>query len=206
MAVLKAPMLSLDARGSVGKAITFSKWKGRKYVRTLVKPANPRSGLQVGQRSGVRFQSQQWKNLSAVIQGHWKTLYPTKKITPLNSMVKLNQTRLRQGLGVKQDPTVAAGAVEAAPTAGAAAAQPKSLVVTWVDSVGVNDWCTKIYMSTSTGFTPGPATLIQIIAKGVQTFTVAALKTGTPYYFQLAGNETGGTEGTRTAQFTGTPL
>jgi len=37
------PLYSQDASGTIGKAIVFSKWKGRNYVRKHVKPANPQS-------------------------------------------------------------------------------------------------------------------------------------------------------------------
>lgn len=53
MAKVTSPLMSLDASGSVAGAITFSKWKGRNYVRQLVIPANPRSSGQVASREKV---------------------------------------------------------------------------------------------------------------------------------------------------------
>jgi len=47
MAKVTGPLMSLDASGSVGKTITFSKWKGRNYVRQLTIPANPRTAGQL---------------------------------------------------------------------------------------------------------------------------------------------------------------
>ena len=44
MVKLGGPALSLDASGTVGGILTFSKWKGRPYVRTRVIPSNPKSG------------------------------------------------------------------------------------------------------------------------------------------------------------------
>ncbi|MDZ7721677.1 MAG: hypothetical protein U5R06_02325 [candidate division KSB1 bacterium] len=41
MAKVTAPLFSLDASGTIGKAFTFSKWKGRKQLR-----ANPRFAVQ----------------------------------------------------------------------------------------------------------------------------------------------------------------
>lgn len=205
MAVVKAPLLSLDASGSVAEAITFSKWKGRNYVRQLVKPSNPNSGLQVGVRAGLRFVTQIYASLSATIKGRWKTLGDPQSITSLDAMVQLNQIRVRQDFGVKQDPTLAEGVAEAAPAGPAATAQPLSLKVTWTDSVGADDWATAIYMLAAGVVTPSPATLIRIIKRGVQTFTVVGLITGTVYHFALRGIEKGGTLGTATADFTGTP-
>lgn len=205
MVLVKSPMMSLSASGQLARSVVFSTWKGRALVRKLVKPTNPKSGLQVGMRSGLKFQSQIYKTIGATPQANWKALYKTAKITPLNSMLKTNQVRVRQGLGLIKDPALAAGAVEAAPTGAAVASLPKSLTLTWTDSVGANDWCTVIWGSITNAFTPSTATVVAIIPKGVQTFTKTKLATGTPYYFRLAGSETGGTLGTLAAQVTGTP-
>lgn len=61
MVKVTGPMHSETASGSFAKSIVFSIWKGRAYVRQLVKPSNPRSEGQVAQRaalaSGGRFNS-----------------------------------------------------------------------------------------------------------------------------------------------------
>ena len=41
MVKVAAPMLSLEASGTIANSMTFSKWKGRPYVRTRVTPALP---------------------------------------------------------------------------------------------------------------------------------------------------------------------
>jgi hypothetical protein len=50
MAKVTGPLMSLDASGTVGKTTTFSKWKGRNYVRLRVIPQNPQSADQVDTR------------------------------------------------------------------------------------------------------------------------------------------------------------
>ncbi len=50
MAKVTGPLMSLDASGTVAKTTTFSKWKGRNYVRLRVTPANPQSTDQVATR------------------------------------------------------------------------------------------------------------------------------------------------------------
>lgn len=42
--------MSLDASGTVGKTTTFSKWKGRNYVRLRVTPMNPQTADQQASR------------------------------------------------------------------------------------------------------------------------------------------------------------
>ena len=43
MAKVTNPLMSFDASGSVGNALTFAKWKGRNYVKKWFAPANPNS-------------------------------------------------------------------------------------------------------------------------------------------------------------------
>jgi hypothetical protein len=47
---VSGPMHSDGASGSFGKALVFSIWKGRNYVRTLVTPSNPSSADQITAR------------------------------------------------------------------------------------------------------------------------------------------------------------
>lgn len=205
MARTKGPMMSIDASGTLAGVVTFSKWKGRNYVRKTVTPANPKSGLQTGMRAWLKFITQDWHLLSAAIQTNWKAVAKLNNITPLNAMIALNGDRARRNLGVKQDPTVAEGAVEAAPTAVTATAAPKSVNLAWVDSIGANDWCTLIYMSVTAGFTADISNCIGIVAKGAQKFTVKDLVTGTNYKFRIGGSEKGGTLGTLAAEVNATP-
>lgn len=206
MATIKGPLMSFDASGSVAETIVFSKWKGRNYVRQHVVPSNPETGLQVGVRGMLRFTSQSFATLGAVIIARWKALSDPKSITPLNSFVALNQERERQGFGCKQDPTLPEGAAEAAPAAPSATAQIKSLKIMWTDSVGADDWCTFIHMLKGGAVTPGPDTLLRIIPAGVGAYIATGLETGITYHFRVTGCETGGALGTSSADFTGIPL
>jgi len=50
MAKLTAPLLSLTASGTIAKSVTYGTWKGIKYARQRVIPANPNSAGQQTQR------------------------------------------------------------------------------------------------------------------------------------------------------------
>ncbi len=50
MAKVTGPLMSLDASGTVGNTATFSKWKGRNYVRLRVTPMNPKTNGQAQSR------------------------------------------------------------------------------------------------------------------------------------------------------------
>lgn len=206
MARTTGPLMSLDASGSVASTIVFSKWKGRNYVRQLVIPANPQSGLQVGVRALITFASQYWKTgVSDAHKATWNTLAAQQKISPFNAYIQVNGARNRAGTGFTpvNPPVTAAG--EAAPTAGTATAAYRSLSVAWTDSVGANDTATYIYSSTVTGFTPGPDTLIAIIAHGVEKYIQTNLASGVAVYYRLQGVDNTGNLGSLLAQFTGTP-
>jgi hypothetical protein len=205
MAKTHGGLFSLEASGTVASTITFSKWKGRQYVRVTVVPHNPRSGLQTGMRSAMKFLTQGWKLISGASQTTWDAAAKSAKISPFNSYVGMNQARARQGQGFTEvDPPVPA-AGEAAPTAGSAAAGVKELILAWTDSAGANDWGTFVFMSTTTGFPPSISNLIQVVPHGIMTYTVPRLITGTPYFFRLAGTDKAGNLGALLAQFTGTP-
>lgn len=205
MASVKGPLLSMDASGSVASTITFAKWKGRNYVRELVKPSNPKTAGQVAVRAVLKFVTQTWASLSTVIKTRWADVAASDSITALNAMVRRNGSRGRAGLGMLQDPTLAAGAVEAAPAAPGAAAGYKSLSITWTDSTGADDWATTIWGSTTAGFVAGPTNIIAVVKRGVQLFEYIGLVSGTLYSFKAGGSEKGGTLGTKSAQFQGTP-
>jgi len=63
MARLTAPLLSLDARGQIGKALVFSGWKGIKYARQYVIPANPQSVAQMEVRGIFSTLNELWKRM-----------------------------------------------------------------------------------------------------------------------------------------------
>lgn len=93
MARVTGPLMSIDASGTLGKTLTFAKWKGRNYVRERVIPANPKSALQTGVRSMMSFLSQMWQGIAALDKATWDTLAETKAISAFNAYVSENLTR-----------------------------------------------------------------------------------------------------------------
>lgn len=90
MAQVTGPLMSLDASGSVGGAITFSKWKGRNYVRRRIVPTNPKSGAQVGRRAMMKFLSQGWNALSDAKKASWQTLADQITASTFNAYIRYN--------------------------------------------------------------------------------------------------------------------
>lgn len=62
MATLKAPLLSIDARGKFANSIVYTGWKGIKVARQHVVPANPKTADQITQRGYVTSVVSAWKN------------------------------------------------------------------------------------------------------------------------------------------------
>lgn len=99
MALVKGPLFSLEAAGQVGKAIVFSKWKGRAYVRQHVVPSNPESGAQVGRRAMFKFLAQSWAALSTADKATWEELAAAETISPFNAYIAVNMGRWHNFLG-----------------------------------------------------------------------------------------------------------
>jgi hypothetical protein len=62
MAKVTGPLLSLDASGSVASTMTFSRWKGRNYVRQRVIPTYSNTTTQAAIRDLIRDASVLWKS------------------------------------------------------------------------------------------------------------------------------------------------
>jgi len=103
------PLGGFDASGSLAGSIVFSKWKGRNYVRRLVKPSNPKSGGQVGVRAMFKFLSQNWAALAAPDKATWDAGADSKTISAFNEYMSKNQARWRNFLAPGQATPITEG-------------------------------------------------------------------------------------------------
>jgi hypothetical protein len=95
MAVVTGPLLSLGASGTIAKTQTYSKWKGRPYVRQRVIPANPRSSDQVETRNVFSWLNSVWKVSPALFQAPWTAFASGKVLTNRNAFIKQDLPILR---------------------------------------------------------------------------------------------------------------
>jgi hypothetical protein len=204
MARTVAPLLGLEASGTIGNTLVFSRWRGRLYVRRRVIPANPKSGLQVGMRSVLRFVTQDFVNLTDAQKQNWANLAAADNITELNAYVRDAQTRARRNQGWRRDPTLSPGTAPDAPSV-TVTAMPKSLKVSWTAGVMPPDYAWLIHLSTSSGFTPDISNLIRAVPDSDSEYTIPGLTTGTTYYIIVRGLEAGGTFGANSTEASGTP-
>jgi len=153
MVKVQAPCLSLEASGSIAGALVFSKWKGRPYCRSLVKPSNPKSGGQVGMRAMFRWLSQQWAGIAAIDQATWEARADQKVVSPFNAYVSLGQYRWADFLAPSTaDPPATA---DTPPTdgAGAATAGVRSITVEQAITTAADGWGCLFFRALTTGFT-----------------------------------------------------
>ncbi len=186
MALVTAPLLSLDASGKVAGAIVFSKWKGRNYVRSLVKPANPRSGGQVSMRSMMKYLSQQWAGMSVADQATWQARADQLIASPFNAFISVNLKRWRSfTTPTKIDPAAETGSVATAETMTATGGVRQATITTEVTGVLLDNWGTLIFKG-STGFTTSFSNLIAVnlneVLSVVATFVDSPLVPATYFY------------------------
>lgn len=203
MAGVRGPLFGLDASGTIADTITFSKWKGRPYVRQKVNPANPNTAAQRAVRSVFQFTSQQYDALSAVIKAKWLTEAGPDNITALNAFARSAQDQRLIDKGPLQDPTLTPGAAPAAPTAPVATGQKAQAQLTWVDSVAADKYTHIIYGSATIGFTAGPTNILAVVANGILTRIITDLPVGL-FYFRIKCGSTSGTLSVATAEFSTT--
>jgi hypothetical protein len=185
MVKVNAPALSLDASGSLAGSMVFSKWKGRNYVRSLVRPANPQSGGQVGVRSMFRFLTQQWDALAAGDQATWEDRAEDASISPFNAFVAYNQFRWRNFLAPTQSYPEAETAFSGTLGGATAAAGVRSITVTQPVTAAGNGWGIAFFRADSTGFSTAFDNLKRIVEfDGTNdiVFVDSPLDPGTYYY------------------------
>jgi hypothetical protein len=172
MVKVQAPALSLEASGSLGGAMVFSKWKGRPYVRALVKPANPKSGGQVGVRAMFKFLSQDWTNIGATPQASWETRADQKIISPFNAFMGYNQFRWRDFLAPTNTDPEATTDVQAVVGVTTAVAGVRSVTLTVPITTANDGWGVLIFRSLTTAFATAFDNLIGVVkVNGTDTLT-----------------------------------
>ena len=184
MVKVAAPALSLSASGSIGGVMVYSSWKGRPYVRELVKPSNPKSGAQVGVRSMFKGLAQNWSLLTTANHATWETRADNAIISPFNAFMSYNQKRWRNFLGpTQEDPATAAGT---SPTwaVATAVAGVRQITVSKAITVVADGWLLGIHRALVTA-TPNTFSncIAIILAASVATFTYVDTPLSPDEYF-----------------------
>lgn len=194
MVKVQAPMLSLGASGSLAGALVFSKWKGRPYVRELVKPSNPKSGGQVGIRSMMSFLSKQWTNVSSANQVTWQDRADAKVISTFNAYIGYNVFRWRDFLAPTQHDPEATADTAPVDGAGSAVAGVRSITVTQAITTANDGWGVAFFRDLTTAFATTFDKLRnvgRIVGAGDVDFVDSPLVPDTYYYNMRSFTEDG---------------
>ena len=94
MAKISAPLLSMGARGTIGKSVTFAKWRGVDYARQRVIPANPRTTAQQANRTRFAFLREAYKLAPTAVRAPWDAFAAGRPFTGVNKFVGENNRLL----------------------------------------------------------------------------------------------------------------
>jgi len=82
-----------DIRNALGESVVFSMWKGRPYMRSWVKPANPRTNKQQAHRDVLRQLVKRWQDVidTAEKKAAWNEEALPYNITGFNLFTKFGR-------------------------------------------------------------------------------------------------------------------
>ena len=95
MAQLTGPLMSLTAKGTIAKTITYGNWKGIQYARTRVIPANPQSTEQTNTRQVFRYLQDLYKFFPTIAREPWIAAVAGVPMTAQNMLLSKNVFPLR---------------------------------------------------------------------------------------------------------------
>lgn len=162
MARVQGPLFSLGASGKLAGAVVYATWKGRAYVRELVKPANPKSDKQLSVRAMLRFLSQEWAGIGDTAQVSWTDLAAADVISTFNAYIKKNLLRWRNFIGIGQDADPAAGDTGPSNGVAAAAGGVRMATITMPVTTENDAWGLAIFRKTASAVTPAFDNLVAV--------------------------------------------
>lgn len=95
MAKIRGPILSMSARGQIGRSQVYAGWRGVPYARQYVVPANPNTAAQQTTRNTFRSMDSQWKRLFALSQAPWDAASRGRPFVGRNLLMSRNIPVLR---------------------------------------------------------------------------------------------------------------
>lgn len=87
---LTGPLFSLTARKTLGKAITYSSWRGVQYARQRVIPTNPNTTAQQDARGIFSTLNALWLRLGPLSRAPWEAAAAGQPYTDRNRFLQVN--------------------------------------------------------------------------------------------------------------------
>lgn len=90
MAKVTAPLLSFGARGQIAKTMVIGSWRGVRYAREYVVPANPRTTAQQAVRTLFAYLREMWKLAPSEVLAAWNSFAQGRPFTGMNKFIGEN--------------------------------------------------------------------------------------------------------------------
>ena len=90
-----APLLGFEASGQIGKTMVYGKWRGVRYARRYVVPANPNTTAQQTTRTTFSKLREIWKVLPSVGRAPWDAFATGRQFLGLNAFIGENMRVIR---------------------------------------------------------------------------------------------------------------
>jgi len=196
--------MSVAASGKFGGAMVFSSSKGRPYVRQLVTPTNPNTAAQQGVRANMEGLNKLWAEMSPENKATWETRAKQFNVSTWNAFVKVNQKDFANGMGDQRTDPAETSTPPSIPTTIVDSVEGRQVTVTCHEPATGDTFGVMLWISQTTGFTPGSGNLKKLVPGSgtpgtVLTFVVAGLEPG-EYFYILKGFDYAGDFGTTSAQ------
>jgi hypothetical protein len=198
--------MSVDASGTYARTLTFSKWKGRNYVRERVIPANPKSAKQMGVRAMLKFLAQAWAAIGASPQASWAADAAAKSISPFNEYCSANLSRWQGVDGPTKTNPAAETSAPLTITTQTLTGGVGQVTVDVTPSAATDIWAIAIFRDTAAITTPNWTNCIAVVlANGASlvSYVDSPLVAGT-YHYRTAAMNIDGIIGTVKADGTAT--
>lgn len=185
MARVTGPLMSMEASGTIGKTLTFAKWKGRPYVRQWVVPANPKSAAQTGIRKMLGFLAAAWAAIKTASEASYVTGAAADGISTFNRFIKENMVLWRESLAPSQSSPPAAAHSGTTISAHTYTGGARHAVLDFTLTTASNQWGLIILRSTAEITAFSWANVVAVIPVGGDTtlqHTESDLDAGTYHY------------------------
>jgi len=194
MARVTGPLHSDTASGTFAKSLTYSKWKGRPYVRECVTPLNPKAAKQLGVRSMMRFLATAWAAIKVASAPSWHDDAVARSISDFNQYVSQNLLRWQNWLAPTQSwPAAMSSAAQTITTMTPVGGEGQvNLALAW--TTNSDDWCAAIMRSPATITVFDWTKVVAVVAPtsaGVVTYIDSPLVAGNYYYSAVIMNKDG---------------
>lgn len=183
MAKLTGPLMSLGASGQLGKTLVYADWKGIKYARQHVVPANPNSAAQQTQRGYMQEAVALWHHIVYALNAVDKANLNREAAQQASAQSGFNRftrnyvvTKVAGGTVIKPYDTT-----EGEPAAGEMEITVKTGVSTNNIGMRYGTSPTALVNSQARDEAPAPGT--------DHTFSLTGLTPGVRYYYRIAGSE-----------------